>query len=228
MTSANTANPMPTAGSRIRFAVLRGASNVLLGMAVGLLGYYGVTDLFAGVEQSSLREEAPAAVLRERVVAKPGSPFDFEGWEAEDADYWGDLKAGKVFGRLVAEEMDLDAVIVKGVSRADLQRGPGWITYTDLPGPTGNCGISGHRTTYGAPFRKLDRLDVGDTIDLYSPFRRYRYRVKKTFSVTPDKVEVVDSTEEPMLTLTACHPPYSAKYRLIVQSDLIEVKRLAE
>lgn len=46
------------------------------------------------------------------------------------------------------------------------------------------------------------------------------------FAVTPDHVEVVAHTEEPMLTLTACHPPYSTRLRLIVQSKLVDVRRL--
>lgn len=76
------------------------------------------------------------------------------------------------------------------------------------------------------PFGRLDVLAAGDTIDLYSPYRRYRYEVVRTFVVTPDRVEVIAHTEEPMLTLTACHPPYSARQRLIVQARLVDVRRL--
>jgi sortase A len=133
-----------------------------------------------------------------------------------------------VFGRLIIERMELDAVVIKGHSPANLKKGPAWIDYTNLPAPTGNVGISGHRTTYGAPFYRLDELQPGDTIDLYSPYRLYRYVVAESFQVTPDRVDVVESTEQPRLTLTACDPPYSARYRLIVWSDLSEVRHLEE
>lgn len=208
-------------------AFARVSGDVFLGIAVGLLGYYGLTSVVTRVEQDSLRAEAPPQVLAERVTVE-GPELDFEGWESEDAAYWKALKKGGVFGRIVARDMKLDAVVVKGVRPADLKRGPGWIDYTSLPGPSGNTGISGHRTTYGAPFRALDRLKPGDTIRFYSPYRRYTYRVRRTFSVRPNRVDVVEDTPTPTLTLTACHPPYSARLRLIVQSDLIEVKRLAE
>ncbi|HZL06309.1 MAG TPA: sortase, partial [Coriobacteriia bacterium] len=66
----------------------------------------------------------------------------------------------------------------------------------------------------------------GDTIDVFSPFRRYRYVVQRQLIVTPDKVEVFSTTEEPTLTLTACHPPYSARYRIVVQARLSDVRRL--
>lgn len=209
----------------MRYALLRGAGNVFLGIAVGILGYYAITDAVTRFEQRALRAGVPDGMYA-TVIADEGPALDFEGWEEEDAAYWNGLKPGEAFGRLVAEDMGLDSVVVKGVTRADLKKGPGWIPYTDLPGPTGNVGISGHRTTYGAPFRLLDRLDTGDTIEFFSPFRRYRYRVKRVFSVTPDKTEVVASTDRPTLTLTACHPPYSARLRLIVQADLVEAKRI--
>jgi len=206
---------------------LRGAGNVFLGMAIGLLGYYAITDVVTRLEQQELKAEAAADFGTAPVVSEDGPTFDFEGWAEEDEAYWRDLKTGEAFGRIVAPEARVDSIVVKGVTRAALKRGPGWITYTDLPGPTGNCGISGHRTTYGAPFRHLDRLETGDTIEFYSPFRRYTYRVVKSFSVRPNRVDVVESTEEPRLTLTACDPPYSARLRLIVQAELVEVSRLS-
>lgn len=207
-------------------AFARAAGNVFLGIAIGLLAYSGITNLVTNAEQAELRDAVPAASA-EVVVAGPETPeLDFIGWAGEDVAYWKALPEGGAFGRLVAEKISLDSVVVKGTARADLRKGPGWITWTDLPGPTGNCGISGHRTTYGAPFRRIDVLEPGDTIRFYSPYRRYTYRVVKKLTVRPDQVEVVESTEEPMLTLTACHPPYSARQRIIVQSELIEVVRL--
>ena len=201
--------------------------NVFLGIAVGLLGYYLVTDLFTATRQRALFDELPAAIAADAppgVPVVPDDPLDFAGWEEQDRAYWRQLDEGEAFGRLVAPAMKLDSVVVKGTGRADLRRGPGWITWSDLPGPTGNCGISGHRTTYGAPFRRLDQLSKGDEVRFYSPYRIYTYRVKRVFAVTPDRVEVVASTDVPTLTLTACHPPYSARLRLIAQSELVSVQ----
>lgn len=201
------------------------ASDVLFGIAAGLLGYYALTGIVATHEQRALRDDSPPALYAEQVVEGPR--LDFEGWEREDARYWRSLAPGKVFGRLVIERIKMDELVVKGVRPADLKRGPGWIDYTNFPGPRGTVGISGHRTTYGAPFRRLDRLRKGDTITFYSPYRRYTYRVERSFAVTPDRVEVVADVAEPRLVLTACHPPYSARLRLIVQASLVAVERLA-
>ncbi len=213
---------------------LHAVGNILIGMALGLVSYYFLTDLVAGRQQDVFREEIAdlgtmGAPSPDRLVDEPEPELTgWETWMDEDVVYWRGLADGDVFGRLVIDKMDLDAVVVRGVGREDLKLGPGWMPYTDVPAQTGNVGIAGHRTTYGAPFRQLDQLEPGDIIHFYSPFRRYTYEVAEKFTVTPDKVEVVRSTEDPRLTLSACHPPYSARYRLIVQATLVEMQRLAE
>lgn len=200
--------------------------SLLLGVALGLVGHHLITDAVSALQQSALRAEAPDRLFHEAVIEAPDRTFDFSAWEDEDLRYWETLPAGGVFGRLVSAEMGVDEVVVKGHDRRWLKRGPGWITYTDMPGPEGNVGISGHRTTYGAPFARIDRVEPGDTITFYSPYRRYRYTVTETLIVDPDDTWVVAPTERPMLTLTACHPPYSAKKRIVVRAELVGVDRL--
>lgn len=203
----------------------------MLGVALGLLAYYALTTLLAWAAQEKLRSEnddvaAFVADEPEALETASGPDLDFTGWLEEDQTFWTALPEGEAFGRIVIADIGVDTIVMKGIRPVDLRRGPGWIDWSDLPGPTGTCGISGHRTTYGAPFRRIDELVAGDTIDLYSPYRRYRYEVTRTLVVTPDQVEVVESTEAPTLTLTACHPPYSARYRIAVQADLVEVRRI--
>ncbi len=217
-------------GTVARWRFWHAVSNVLLGVAVGLVSYYGITTGLGWLAQAELRGEVEgtpfAAPLPDDLLQPSGTELDFDGWAAEDGAYWDGLATGGVFGRLLIPAMDLDVLVVNGVTAADLKRGPGWIDWSDLPGASGRVGISGHRTTYGAPFRRLGELAEGDTIDLFSPYRRYRYAVTGSLVVRPDAVEVVAPTEVPSLVLTACHPPYSAAYRLAVTADLIEVRRL--
>jgi len=210
---------------------MRAASNVMLGVALGLLSYYTLTTMLAQASQGQLRRENGDVVAfvaddPEVLETASGPELDFAGWPEEDRAFWAALAEGEAFGRIVIAGIGVDTIVMKGVEPADLRRGPGWIDWSDLPGPTGACGISGHRTTYGAPFRRIDELVAGDTIDVYSPYRRYRYEVTRTLVVTPDRVEVVASTEAPTLTLTACHPPFSARFRIAVQADLVEVRRI--
>ena len=50
-------------------------------------------------------------------------------------------------------------VVIEGVERKDLRKGPGHYPGTALPGQVGNFVVSGHRTTYSAPFNRLMNRD---------------------------------------------------------------------
>jgi LPXTG-site transpeptidase (sortase) family protein len=220
-----------------RHLALHTLSNLLLGAAVGLAAYYGVTNLQNALEQSQLATQLQVPSAAATPVPLPVVPatleemrtqMDFSGWGEQDAAAWKAIPEGGAFARIVAPAMGLDAVVVKGTRTQDLKKGPGWIVRTDLPGETGNVGISGHRTTYGHPFGRIDELKIGDTVDVYSRFRRYRYAVERTIVVRPNRVDVIAHTETPQLTMTACHPPYSAAYRIVVQAKLVDVRRVPE
>lgn len=119
--------------------------------------------------------------------------------------------------------------IVEGVSTDDLKKGPGHYPGTANPGGVGNFVISGHRTTYLAPFNGLGDMGVGDAIVIETRDTYYTYRVTKTASVLPTDVNVVlpvpgqprAKPTQALITLTTCNPKYSASHRLIV-SGLLE------
>ena len=119
-------------------------------------------------------------------------------------------------------------VVVEGVSYEDLKKGPGHYPGTDGPGMVGNMVISGHRTTYGAPFNRIDELKVGDPIVLETRASFYTYRVIGTTVVNPDAIGETDHVPnrpdvkptQRLLTLTTCNPKYSASTRLIVRAVL--------
>src|SRR5581483_11302768 len=103
---------------------------------------------------------------------------------------------------------------------ADLRKGPGHYPETPLPGEQGNAAIAGHRTTYGAPFNRLDELSPGDEVLVTTVKGSFTYKVAMTHVVKPNQVEVLNPTPTPTLTLTTCNPKYSAKERLVVVADL--------
>jgi sortase A len=119
--------------------------------------------------------------------------------------------------------------IVEGVSTDDLKKGPGHYPGTANPGGIGNLVISGHRTTYLAPFNGLGDMVIGDAIVIETRDTYYTYRVTKTASVLPTDVDVVlpvpgqprAKPTQALITLTTCNPKYSASHRLII-SGLLE------
>jgi sortase A len=120
---------------------------------------------------------------------------------------------------------DDPALVVEGITVADLRRGPGHYPGTAEPGQPGNVGISGHRTTYGAPFYDLDQLEPGDAVHLVDrQGREWVYDVIEQRVIAPTDLWVVGEdpleTGAPMLTLTTCHPRFSSRERLVVFAQL--------
>lgn len=113
--------------------------------------------------------------------------------------------------------IDLTQAVVEGTSAGDLRKGPGRYSTSPMPGETGNVAIAGHRTTYGAPFRQLDDLRVGDAIVVTTARGEFRYTVSEpTRVVDPGDRAVLADHGDNRLTLTTCNPKYQASERLVV------------
>ena len=155
-------------------------------------------------------------------------------WSAEPAPKGDPKKApprrvarGKALAVIDIPKIQLEnKVVVEGVGRDELRKGPGHVPSTVPPGQPGTFGVSGHRTTYGAPFYRLDELEKGDTITVVTREAIYTYSVTRTAVVRPTDTQVLDNVRGPngelkaTITLTTCHPRYSARQRLVVFGDL--------
>ncbi|MFC0675687.1 class E sortase [Brachybacterium hainanense] len=137
-----------------------------------------------------------------------------------------------VFGTMHVPAFDRMSVpIAEGVSLEKVLnvKGMGHYPETALPGQVGNFSMAGHRNTYGRPLEQIDRLEAGDPIVVETADAFYVYEVTESLVVTPQDVEVIAETPgqpgvpatERMLTLTACHPMFSAKERYIVHAKFV-------
>lgn len=127
---------------------------------------------------------------------------------------------GDAVGRLRMPKLDRSYVVVEGTDLDTLRNGPGHYPKTPLPGEGGTVAVAGHRTTYGAPFRTVDKLKAGDELVMDMPYGRFTYRVAKVQIVKPDATWITDKRKREMLVLSACHPLYSAAQRIIVFAHL--------
>ncbi|MEO7429594.1 MAG: class E sortase [Acidimicrobiales bacterium] len=123
---------------------------------------------------------------------------------------------GESTAHLRIPKIGVDKIVVEGIALPDLKKGPGHYPDTPLPGQEGNAAIAGHRTTYGAPFNRIDELVAGDEILVDTTQGSFRYVVSEQLIVPPTQVDVLDDKGDDRLTLTACHPKYSARQRIVV------------
>ena len=121
--------------------------------------------------------------------------------------------------------------VLQGTDYDTLTKGVGHYTGATMPGLVGNFSVAGHRTTYGRPFADIDKLQKGDVIVVETKVSFVVYAVERHVIVTPDHVEVIApvpqhpgaTPTEAWMTMTACHPRFSAQRRYVVFSKLVKV-----
>lgn len=132
------------------------------------------------------------------------------------------INADDLLTRVVIPKIDLDSIVVEGVSRKKLSEGPGHIKGTAAPGEPGNAVISAHRDTF---FRHIYELTKGDEILVKRGGKIFHYQVTGKKIVMPDDVAILKQTTDPQLTLITCYPTYyigPAPKRLVVFSKLVQ------
>ncbi|TFV66502.1 UNVERIFIED_ORG: class E sortase [Bacillus sp. AZ43] len=215
--------------------VARSVGEVLVtgGLVLVLFVVYEVfvTDVLTDRRQDQLKEN-----LRQEWESEPVAPT------TPRVSALGDAFAVLHIPRLGA---DYEQVVLEGTAEEQLAQGPGHYEGTALPGEQGNMALAGHRVGNGAPFLDLDLLRPGDSIVVETADRWFVYRVlgdpaTGDFTtdpsgipgrqiVRPSDVEVISPTPNgpdngppsgAYLTLTTCHPKYSARQRLIIHAGL--------
>jgi sortase A len=120
--------------------------------------------------------------------------------------------------------------VLEGTGRPVLALGVGHYVGTAGPGQVGNFAVAGHRTTYGRPFHDVDTLADGDRVVVETAGTVYVYEVTSREIVRPWQVGVIapvpgspgDTPSQAVITLTSCHPKYSATERFVVHGRLVE------
>ena len=180
-------------------------------VAAGLAGYVAWLLWGTGLEtaraQDQLRETV-APQFEHQTPAKPNERY----------------LPGEAYASIQIPSIDIDFIVVEGTDYVSLKKGPGhYPTSADPWDGTGRVGIAGHRTTYLHPFLDLDLVRVGDEITLHTKHGTFRYEVDENYVISEaESGSALESTAEPTLVLTTCHPKYSSRDRLIVTATLVD------
>jgi sortase A len=134
------------------------------------------------------------------------------------------VSTGDPIGRINLPTLHRRYVVVQGTDLTTLRKGPGHYPKTSFPGEGGTVAIAGHRTTYLAPFRTIDKLRAGQPIVLEMPYARLTYAVERTKVVPPTAIWITNRVPgAERLVLSACHPLYSASHRIVAFARLRSV-----
>jgi sortase A len=130
---------------------------------------------------------------------------------------------GAAIGKIVVPGLGLDMVLLNGTDSATLRKGPGRDPRTYMPGEGELVYIAGHRTTYLAPFARIDALRPGDRVTVRVPYGTFDYEVMRHRIVDSHNLSVLRSRHHDVVALQACHPRFFATQRYIVWAELIRV-----
>jgi len=135
---------------------------------------------------------------------------------------------GVELGHLRIPAIGLDETIRSGVAMSVIDQGVAHWSGTATPGGSGNVVLAGHRTTKTRPFRNLDQLDHGDLVFMTDGDGfDVMYRVSDTYIVDPSDLWITYDGPTPSVTMFACHPAGSARFRIVVQADLVAGRKIA-
>jgi sortase A len=216
---------------------------ILVDVGLTLAWKEPLSAIYGSIQQGQAEDELRA--LEERFP----SPADLRAVEhARDVDeqvrlladrFEDEVERGEGIGRIQIDRIGLDIVVVEGTDTESLRKGPGHYTLaadaqsetqgdgSAFPGQGKTVGIAGHRTTYLAPFRRINEVEDADEILLEMPYATFTYEVQKHEVVEPTEVQIVRNVGHERLVLTACHPEYSAAQRWALFARLRQISLFA-
>ncbi len=222
--------------SRTTAILVGGLGRILIGAGVLILLFAAFQLWGTGLSEARAQDKL-ADEFRSQMAATAPPPTENVDVGAEPASTEVTLRrdqiptGGMAVGQLNIPAIGVTKTFVEGTTRDILRAGPGHYGNTPLPGQPGNSAIAGHRTTHGAPFFDIDKLVPGDEIIVETLQGDFTYLVEGHenesggqsghFIVDPSEVGVISDKGDDRLTLTACHPKYSAAQRIIVTATLV-------
>lgn len=125
-------------------------------------------------------------------------------------------------GLLIVPRIRLTTWVLDDTDLVDID--PSHLPESRTPNQPGNTALFGHRTSKGREFRNIDRVRVGDPIHLAVQGKIYTYAATSVEVLSPDDPRLYASnSNDQTITLVACHPPGSVKWRIVVFGRLQNV-----
>jgi sortase A len=201
---------------------------LVLDAGVTLVWQEPVTAAIGLIKQSEVNkrfltyQQAPLSALDQHALESLKTLNARVGYLARQEQHA--VPIGDAIGNIDIPKIGASFDIIQGTDTVSLEKGPGHYPGTAFPGLGETVAIAGHRTTYLAPFRRINELHPNDEIVLNMRYGRFTYVVQKTQIVRPTDVWVINNVGYDRLVLSACNPLYSAAQRIIVFARLADIQ----
>ncbi len=130
----------------------------------------------------------------------------------------------RVTGLIESPTIGLSVAVVDYIEYNDLETAVARMTTSSELGKPGTSVVVGHRTGFGKPFFDIDRLNVGDSINVTlrdGTELKFAVTLQRIVSPSADLSEFEDANAASQLILVTCHPKYSVEERLIIVAELL-------
>jgi len=201
-------------------------------ITVGLLLLLFVAWQLWWTDVTANREQAGTIHALERGFGPAGVPPHGHVGAAKPVATLRNIPFGEAFAivRIPRFGADYARPVLQGTDHDTLTKGIGHYLDTAMPGLVGNFAVAGHRTTYGQPFNSIALLQRGDVIVVETKASYIVYAVDRHVIVTPDHVDAIAPVpqhagaqpSQAWMTMTTCHPEFSASQRYVVFAKLVK------
>ena len=126
--------------------------------------------------------------------------------------------------KIIVDSVYLEGEIYEGVDSNTMDKGFWHFPTSQLPGQKGNFVIIGHRYANLPPkkdtFFNLDKIKVGDRIEVIQSDNRYTYIVTESRVVEKNDISILKDYSDHRITLITCTPLWTDNQRLVIVGKL--------
>lgn len=126
--------------------------------------------------------------------------------------------------KILINSIEVEGQVYEGLDSHTMNKGFWHFPVSSLPGQKGNTVIIGHRYAKLPPSRdtffNLDKVKVGDRVEVVQSNNKFTYIVTDTRVVDKDDISVLQDYSDYRITLITCSPLWTSKQRLVIVGKL--------
>ena len=192
----------------------------IIGFILIIIGLTIIASIIYKKIETAKKQEELKNILEEVINDNPDKGNKDNNMDSFEVD-----GGYKPIALLEIPSIKLSQGIVEGITDDVLLYYLGHFEGSAMPGEKGNFSVAGHRVSdYSEAFVNLYKTEIGDEIIVKANGKEFIYEITDNFIVEPDRIDVLDDTEDATITLVTC--TVGAKERVIVKGKLIETNEL--